>query len=181
MPDSRPKPLSLVQGHRTKAEIEARAASEKALTTEEKMRMPNSVKANKAAEAHWKRLVKVLGMVGMNEAFYENVLGRYCILLAEHDHLAAERVKRQTAVDELRERRDEMDAKDYFELMQSVAGMVDATDRQIAKKRDQLLAIEKENLLTVQGKLRAIPKKPEEKKPSGIQAFRQARGGGVSV
>lgn len=181
MPDSRPKPLSLVQGHRTKAETEARAANEKALTTDEKMRMPQSVRVNKEAAAHWRRLCKVLGSVGMDEAFYENVLGRYCVLLAEHDQLIAERAQRQAAVDEIRQRKDEMEFADYVQGLQSVAGMVDATDRAISKKRDQLLAIERENLLTVQGKLRAIPKKPEEKKPSGIQAFRQARGGGVSV
>ena len=181
MPDSRPKPLSLVQGHRTNAEIAARAAGEKALTTSEKMQMPRIVKGNKNAETHWRRLVKVLGSVGMNEAFYENVLGRYCILLAEHDQLTLELAIRQAAVDEIRERRDEMEFADYIDRLQTFSGMVDATHRQIAKKRDQLLAIEKENLLTVQGKLRAIPKKPEEKKPSGIQAFRQARGGGMSV
>lgn len=181
MPDSRPKPLSLVQGHRTKAELNARAANEKALTTDEKMHMPKSVRADKEAAAHWRRLSKILGTVGMNEAFYENVLGRYCILLAEHDQLAVERAQRQAAVDEIRQHKDEMEFTDYIQALQSVAGMVDATDRQIAKKRDQLLAIERENLLTVQGKLRAIPKKPEEKKPSGIQAFRQSRGGGVSV
>ena len=181
MPDSRPKPLSLVRGHRTNAELDARAAGEKALTTAEKMQMPRSVRASKEASAHWRRLRKVLGTVGMDEAFYENVLGRYCLLLAEHDQLAAERALRHEAVDDLRDRKDEMDFPDYVERLQTLAGMVDATDRQIAKKRDQLLAIERENLLTVQGKLRAIPKKPEEKKPSGIEAFRQSRGGGVSV
>ncbi len=181
MPDSRPKPLSLVQGHRTKAEIQARAANEKALSTEEKMRMPDSVKADKAAAAHWRRIVKVLGTVGMNEAFYENVLGRYCILLAEHDQLIAERAQRQNGVDDLRARKDELDASEYFELLTAATRLVDSVDKQIAKKRDQLLSIEKENLLTVQGKLRAIPKKPEEKKPSGIEAFRLARGGGMSV
>jgi FAD/FMN-containing dehydrogenase len=177
-------PIALIDNSRarkTKAEIAARAAWEKSLSTDEHMRMPRSVKANKEAAEHWKRLLKILGSVGMNEAFYENVLGRYCLLLAEHDQLAEERTKRQAAVDELYARKDEMEAKDFFELLQSLAAMVDATDRKIVKKRDQLLAIEKENLLTVQGKLRAIPKKPEEKKPSGIEAFRQARGGGVSV
>ena len=181
MPDGRSKPLSLVQGHRTNAEKNARASGEKALTTTEKMRMPKSIKDDKAAAAHWRRLYKILGTVGMDEAFYENVLGRYCLLLAEHDELSAERRRRQTDVDALRGRQDEMDAEEYFELLKTLLGMVDAVDRTITKKRDQLLAIEKENLLTVQGKLRAIPKKPEEKKPSGIQAFRQARGGGMSV
>lgn len=169
------------RARKTKAEIAARAAGEKALTTDKKMHMPQSVKADKAAAAHWRRLSKILGSVGIDEAFYENVLGRYCILLAEHDQLASERALRIAAVDEIRQRKDEMEFSEYIERLQTLSGMVDVTDRKIAKKRDQLLAIEKENLLTVQGKLRAIPKRPEEKKPSGIEAFRQARGGGVSV
>jgi hypothetical protein len=177
MPDSRPKPLSLIQGNRTKAEIAVRAAGEKALTTQEKMRAPAGATKNKEAYAYWRRLTKVLGSVGLDEAFYENTLWRYCLLLAEHDQLAAERVERANDLSDLRAARGEMDEDEYFKRLDAQVRALDATDRTIAKKRDQMLSIEKENLLTVQGKLRAIPKKPEDKKPSGIEAFRMARGG----
>lgn len=178
MPNVR-MPIALIDNSiakKTKAEIAARAQGEKALTTSEKMEPPKGAAKNKAAHAYWKRIVEILATVGMDEAFYERTLWRYCVLLAEHDQLAEEREKRAGDIEKLREREGEMEAEAYYGMLTALGKALDSTDRQIAKKRDQLLAIEKENLMTVQGKLRAVPKKAEEKKPSGIEAFRMARG-----
>ena len=49
-------------------------------------------------------------------------------------------------------------------------------DKTIAKLRDQLLLIERENLMTVQGKLRAVPKRVE-KQLTGIAAYKAKMGG----
>lgn len=178
MADTRAKPLSLLQGHRTKAEIEARAAGEKALTTSEKMEQPKGAAKNKEAFAHWKRIRGVLVEIGLDEAFYERVIWRYCLLLAEHDALAGERQSRADDLERLRARESEMQAGEYFKALESLTKALDATDRQLAKKRDQLLAIEKENLMTVQGKLRAVPKKPEQKKMTAMEEFLRGRRNG---
>ena len=51
------KPLSLVQGHRTKAEIAARAEGEAALKTDEKIKPSAAVRENKGAMKYFKRIV----------------------------------------------------------------------------------------------------------------------------
>jgi hypothetical protein len=48
-------------------------------------------------------------------------------------------------------------------------------DKQIMSKRNMMLAIEKENLMTIASALRSIPKKVEKKKASGIGKFMQDR------
>ena len=181
MPDSRAKPLSLIEGHRTKAELAARAAGEKALSSTEKMKAPAGAAKNKAAYAHWKRILQILAGVELNEAFYERVIWRYCLLLAEHDQLTVERETRADDLEHVRAEKsgafDGMEPAEYYALLDARIRVLDLADKAVAKKRDQLLAIEKENLMTVQGKLRAVPKKPDKEKPSGIAAFRQARSG----
>jgi len=169
------KPLALVQGHRTKAELEARAEGEKALTTSVKMEPPEGAAKNKEAYAHWTRVREVLAGVGLDEAFYEHVVWRYCVLLAEYDELAGERQRRADDLEQLRAREGEMEARQYYKALEALGKALDATERKAAKKRDQLLAIEKENLMTVQGKLRAIPKRPEEKKLSPMEEFMRGR------
>lgn len=173
-----PKPLSLVQGHRTKAEKAVREQGEAALATDEKIKPSDAVKKNKDAMKYFKRLINLYDGIKMNEAFYENTVNRYCILLAEHDSAVKDRERIERNIEKLEERESEMEFKDYIHEANGLEEALRSADRILAKRRDQLLSIEKENLLTVQGKLRAVPKKPENKKPSGIAAYRQRRGDG---
>lgn len=173
-----PKPLSLVTGHRTKAEKTVRAQGEAALKTDEKIKPSVAVRADPDALKYFKRLVKLYEKIDMNEAFYENTINRYCILLAEHDQLITARSNTAAMLDEIVEHKADMDFLTFIEQIKDANGVLLAHDRAIAKKRDQLLAIEKESLMTVQGKLRAVPKKPKDEQPSGIAAYRQRRGDG---
>ena len=152
--------------------------AEKAISTAEKCKPSAVLRKNKEAMKYYKRLVKILGEIELNEAFYENVLGRYCILLAEHDAQAEERRRAEGALDELYKRKTELHYEIFLDQLKTLSGVVIACDKAIAKKRDQLLAIERENLMTIQGKLRAIPKKAEQKELSGIAAYMQRRDGG---
>jgi hypothetical protein len=181
MPDSTSKPLSLIQGHRTKAEKAVRAEAEAAFKTDEKIKPSAAVRANKAALKYFKRLIKLYDGIKMNEAFYENTLSRYCILLAEHDDAVRdrERIERNIARLERAEMEEEIEFKQYILEARYLEGALLAADKILAKRRDQLLSIEKENLMTMQGRLRAIPKKPpREEAPSGIAAYRQRRSDG---
>ena len=173
-----PKPLSLVQGHRTKAEKATRAKGEAALRTDERIKPSASVKANPAALKYYRRLVKLFENIGMNEAFYENTINRYCILLAEHDAAVKDRARIERNIEKLEENESEMEFADYINAAKALEDALRSADRILAKRRDQLLSIEKENLLTVQGRLRAVPKKPKEENPTGIAAYRQRRGDG---
>lgn len=175
---ARSKPLVLVQGHRTKAEIETRSKAEEALASSQKFKASKLVKGNPAARKYHRRVTEIFKDIDMDDAFYENVLNRYCILLAEHDELVKTREKAQDALTELYERKDEMELSDFLAELKNVNDVVVAQDKALAKKRDQLLSIEKENLMTAQGKLRAVPKKAEKKELSGIAAYMQRRENG---
>ena len=56
-----------------------------------------------------------------------------------------------------------MEYPEYIKLVISTEKQISAVDSALTKKRDQLLAIEKESLLTVASALRSIQKKPKER------------------
>ena len=173
-----PKPLSLLTGHLTDAQRALRAQGEAALSTDEKIKPSTAVKQNKDAMKYFKRLIALYDGIEMNEAFYENTINRYCILLAEHDAAVKDRARIERNIEKLEENESEMEFADYVNAAKALEDALRSADRILAKRRDQLLSIEKENLLTVQGRLRAVPKKPKEEKPTGIAAYRQRRGDG---
>jgi len=178
MPSGKAKPLALVTGHRTKAEIELRKRGEDELSTSEKIKPSRAVKDNASAYRYFRRVTKVLAGVSLDEAFYENVLNRYCLLLAEHDSASKDRERIEKRIETLEKKESEMEFAEYIAAAKDLESSLLTCDRILTKKRDQLLAIEKENLMTVQGKLRAIPKNPsrEEGTTSGMAAFMERRG-----
>lgn len=177
MPDPRSKPLELVEGHRTKAELKKRAEGEARLRTAVKLQKCAEVKADPVASAYFNRLRRVFQDVQMDEAFYENGINRYCLMMAEHRRMMDERERSARALTELEKAREQgMDASDYFTMRLKLEDALIEKDKTIAKLRDQLLLIERENLMTVQGKLRAVPKKVE-KQLTGIAAYKAKMGG----
>lgn len=171
------KSISLVQGHFTKAEIESRKQSEAALTTAQNLQKSKAVKDNKIANRYFNRLITVLKDVQLNDGLFENVLNRYCLLLAEHEAARIDRERIERNLERLEEREPDMEFADYLLQSKNLTDQLLSVDRILSKKRDQLLQIERENLLTIQGKLRAIPKKPEKKEASGIAAYKAKREG----
>lgn len=156
MADGKPKTTETVRGHRTKSELELRKHGESALKSNRTQHMSDSVKADPVATKYYLRLVELYNDIDMNEGFFENCINRYCLLLSDHDRLT-----------KLLNDAYELDVnKETLQLISSL-------ERQISKIRDQLLSIEKENLLTVNSKLRAVPKKPEQVEVSPLEAFKR--------
>lgn len=175
-----PKHLSVVDGHLSNEDKKARAEGEKNLTAKSKMKKSADVRKNKAASGHFNRLTKLYGEIGLCDALCENTINRYCLLLARLSEVGDLSTMAEESITELRERRDEMEATDYFATLTKMTQNITALERAAAKVRDQLLAIERENLLTIQGKLRAVPKKAEKPKAKGgIASYREKYGGGA--
>ncbi len=173
MPDSRPKPIALVKGHRTKAEIEQRKQAESLLVTGSSMREWPETRDNPVSHKYWLRLKKLYAAIDKNDALLEPVLNRYCVLLAECDSAQTEDVRLHKLLDDLYERNKEIDASDYFDMVIALNKQVLDNSKLLDSKRRMLLAIEKDNLMTLVSQMRAIPKKPEEKKAtSGIAAYK---------
>lgn len=160
MANGTPKPLALVQGHRTKAEIETREQGEKALTTTIKFNKWPDVEKHKLASEHFDKLEAAFTEIGMTDVFYEAVLNRYCLLLSECSDIEKSKARTQRALNELYKNKQQMEFTDFIRSLTDLNNILIAQDKILAKKRDQLLLIEKENVMTVQGKLRAVPKKP---------------------
>ena len=143
--------------HLTKAEIETRTKGEAALKTDRHLMVSEAVKNDPLAYKYFKRIVASYNDIGMNESFFENCINRYCLLLAENDRITQQiRILTDT---------EEADA--------DTLKMVISLESKVGKIRDQLLSIEKDNLLTVNSKLRAVPKKPEVVEVSPLEAFKQ--------
>lgn len=135
------------KSHRTKAELAARAESEKAALSGIEINEYQDVKKNKTAHEEFERVIKILNAVGKNDAIYEAVINEYCTLKSDIDRYI-----------KLRERIENDEALSPATLYKL---MLDC-DRQIGRYKDRRFAIEKENGMTIASALRAIPKKAEK-------------------
>lgn len=130
------------------------------------------------AHKEFKRIEKLLENIEKNDAIYEAVINRYCLLQAECYDLEERREEcynlifelkeeQKELMEELKEREDIEELKDYkLEYAKSIAKMIASMlsiDSHIQSKRKMLLDIEKENVMTIASALRSIPKKAEEK------------------
>ena len=163
------------KSHRTKAELKMREEGEKALSTEIELKERKEVKQNKVAHKEFKRMEKLLKNIGKNDAIYEAVINRYCLLQAECTNLEKERAELYVLIYELKEEQksiteqlvedygDVSEICDYrLEYAKQIAKMMSTMstiDKQIDSKRKMLLDIEKENVMTIASALRCIPKK----------------------
>lgn len=169
------KPFKVIEtekkSHRTKAELKMREEGEKSLSTEIKMKERKEVRQNNVAHKEFKRIQKLLENIDKDDAIYETVINRYCLLQAECHNLEERREEFYKLIFELKEESTKIveglegseDVSTYkLEYAKAIAKMMSsmlAIDKQITSKRKMLLDIEKENVMTIASALRCIPKK----------------------
>jgi len=161
-----PKPFVVLKAegksHRTKKELKLREEGEKALATGVALKERPEVKNNPVAHKEFMRINKLLKSIGKNDAIYEAVINRYCLLQAECVEFEEKREKFYEQMSELEEKAFEMEFKDYFKLQSEMQKNIINLDKQIQAKRKMLLDLEKENIMTIAAALRNIPKKVEK-------------------
>ena len=172
-----PKPFKVLKtekkSHRTKAELKMREDGEKALSTDIELKERKEVRQNKVAHKEFKRIKKILENIEKNDAIYEAVINRYCLLQAECSDLEERREEFYKLIFELKEEmrtftddpefENRPDYKlEYAKSIAKIADSMNAIDKQIQSKRKMLLDIEKENVMTIASALRCIPKKESE-------------------
>lgn len=162
------------KSHRTKAELKMREEGEKSLSTDMKLKERDEVKQNKVAHKEFKRIQKLLKNIDKNDAIYEAVINRYCLLQAECSDLEERREEFYKLVFELKEEMkvvtDDMESiedittykLEYAKSIAKIMSSMNAIDKQIQTKRKMLLDIEKENVMTIASALRCIPKKEDK-------------------
>lgn len=172
-----PKPYTVLttekKSHRTKKELSLRKIGEEKLSSKNNMKMQPNTKKNVVASKEFKRVKKLLGEIGKDDALYEAVINRYCVIKAEVEELEERREELYRLISKLDSTFDDISdelevgeraemliafTKEIVKLTSNVSGL----DRDIQSKRKMLLDIEKENVMTVAAALRSIPKKAEE-------------------
>lgn len=177
------KPFTVLKSekksHRTKAELKQREQGEAALATGAALRERPEVKKNPVAHKEFRRLVKLLKSIGKNDAVYEAVINRYCMLQAECRDFEDKRESFYRDIQELTEDKEQlmrvegMSASAYYKLKHDMQKSIIDIDREIQTKRKMLLDIEKENIMTIAAALRSIPKKQEKASNPLMEALRK--------
>ena len=160
------------KSHRTKAELAKRKSEEQALLTGQKLKENKEVKGNPVAHKEFRRIVKLLDAIQKNDAIYEQSINRYCLLVAECEEVNIRRQKIWYEIEILESRMSEFeDVREYFSLINDMEKNAMSLDKTLQAKRNMLLALEKENAMTIASALRSIPKNPEKKTNALLQAL----------
>lgn len=157
-----PKSANTIKRHATKSELEHRKKAEKALTPDGFLTEWKRTGTPRGHNWYFKRVKKLFADVGEDSDMYSAVINRYCELLEECGRLEQEARKTLERIIELEKRKDELEYKDWLDLHVELMKCSKSTHDLLDRKRNMLLAIEKENLMTVMAKLRAVPKKPKD-------------------
>ena len=177
-----PKPFTVLKAekksHRTKAELKQRQKGEEALATGVALRERPEVKSNPAAHKEFLRINKLLKKIEKNDAIYESIINRYCMLQAECKDFEEKRESFYKDIQELTEDKErlinegEISLSTYYRMKNNMQTQIIALDRQVQAKRKMLLDIEKENIMTIAAALRSIPKKVEQDEKPLLKALR---------
>ena len=177
-----PKPFTVLKAegksHRTKKELKLREEGEKALATGVALKERPEVKANPVAHKEFIRINKLLKNIEKNDAIYEPIINRYCILQAECVDMEEKREKIYQQAKMLEQKLEELGEEVEFNDLRAVTndiahiyGTMIALDKQVQAKRKMLLDIEKENIMTIAAALRSIPKKAEKNENPLLKAL----------
>ena len=179
------KPYTVIKNekksHRTKAEMSARKQGEESLMTSETLKERKEVKENKIAHKEFLRIEKLLKNIEKNDAIYEAVINRYCMLQAECKEVEERRSTYEEMLLEIRAAIPELSKEDknkyVFELAEiskslaRISAQIAGCDKILGTKRKMLLDIEKENVMTIAAALRSIPKKTTTEKNPLLKAL----------
>jgi hypothetical protein len=184
-----PKPFTVLttekKSHRTKKELKQRQQGEQALATGVALKERSNVRSNPVAHREFRRINTLLKNIEKNDAIYEPVVNRYCMLQAECADLEERREyffeliqKLENGFETKVEKSESEDTLDYLvsftkEIAKLTNGMM-AIDKILQTKRKMLLDIEKENIMTIAAALRSIPKKEEKSSNKLLEALNDA-------
>lgn len=174
-----PKPFAVLssekKSHRTKNELSKRKQGEEALATGVVIKERPEVKNNIIANKEFKRINNLLKKINKNDAIYEAVINRYCMITAECFDLELKREEFYQMIQELRSefKRTKQYVEDekerailMIEFTKEIARITNGIlniDSAIQQKRKMLFDLEKENIMTIASALRSIPKKEGSK------------------
>lgn len=183
-----PKPFAVLKtekkSHRTKAELKQRQQGEAALSSGVALQERSAVKNNPVAHKEFERINELLKNIEKNDAIYEPVINRYCIIQAECAMFDERREELYKLIHDLKKEYDVVVENmgpveksgfllEYTRNMAKLSAAMINLDKQIQTKRKMLLDIEKENIMTIAAALRSVPKKVEQGENPLLKALRE--------
>lgn len=173
------KPIEVIKSekksHRTKAEIKQRESAEKSVLTGKRLVESPRVRNNIDAHKEFTNIKKMFEAIDKNDNIYGAVINRYCIITAEVIEMELHRDEVYSMMQDMKSQFEELihdevtniDTRveysiEFSRQINKLSSTYIAIDKQIQAKRSMLLAIEKENIMTVQAALRSIPKQNNE-------------------
>lgn len=170
------KPITLLEGHRTQAELQQREAAEKSLLTGERLTEQPEVKADPVAHQWFINLRRLFGKIEKDDALSSPIINRYCLLQSECSKFQEDDIRLRERLEELEDKRCDIEDNFYFKMMIDIEKQINANDSKLMAKRKMLFDIERESLMTLAAQLRSIPKKVEPKEnEGGIKTFLKKR------
>jgi hypothetical protein len=176
-----PKPFSVLKSekksHRTKSELKQREQGEAALSTGVALKERPEVRRNPISHKEFKRINALLKNIGKNDAIYEVIINRYCMLYAECFDFELKRESFYNDLHELtndKERlvdNEEISISTYYKMKYNMQTTIIDLDKQVQAKRKMLFDLEKENIMTIAAALRSIPKTEDKKKNKLLEAL----------
>ena len=129
----------------------------------------NPIKANiQKAHTEFLKINKLLKKIEKNDALFEGVINRYCVLVAECAEFEEKRERfyeRMVKFEQMENQlisNEDMTYSEFYKMLGDFQRQIVSIDKQIQVKRRMLMDIEKENLMTIQSGLRSIPKKEDK-------------------
>lgn len=169
-----PKAVAVLElenrSHRTKAELQTRKAAEAKLVSGKKLRERKEVRDDPIAHLEFRRVVKLLEAIEKNDAIYEPVINRYCILQSECSEFEQKREMFSRNLEALIEDVS-IEPQEKYRLQSKMQKNIIDIDKQVQTKRRMLLDIEKECCMTIAAALRNIAKIPEKKENALLSAL----------
>lgn len=166
------------KSHRTRSELAGRKTAGQSLLTGKPLKERPEVKQNAAAHREFSRVNGLLKAVARNDALYESIINRYCLLAAECIDMLEIQAEFRASREELREEylsgetdREDLTPSKYYKLLSTMQSNILAVDKQIHQKRQMMLAIEKECAMTISAAERSIPKSVEPKNNPLLEAL----------
>jgi hypothetical protein len=136
------------------------------------MKEKDHVKDDPVAHTEYLRIKKLLAKIGKDDALQEVIINRYCSLYSECLSTVTGIKRNAELAEECKERlgNREIEFETYAELTLKLDNQHVALDRLLQSKRDMMLKIEKECLMTTSSAMRAVPKtvKKEEDPHQGM-------------
>ena len=164
------KPIELIvlenKNHITKAESKTRKRAESALKTNNPLIETEAVKGNKVAHKEFLRLKKLYENIEFVDALDTQIINRYCLGVSETIRLRAMLDKMEEALDD-----KELNGGALAKMCMAINSL----EGKIQQQEKLLLSYEDRLFLNPAGRMRAIPKKPEKKEATGIEAYRNRR------